>query len=170
MINAQILGDKISSVSIDAFFLFDKSNFGEKKENKIEYSFAETLFLVLSKKMQVYSSSKLISFEKLLSKIKKIDKKIEMKLAVYSDLRKKGYIPKAALKFGAEFRVYDKGTKPGKDHAKWILFSTKENDIIKWQDFAAKNRIAHSTRKHLLIAILDQEGDITYYQVGWIKP
>ena len=86
------------------------------------------------------------------------------------DLRKKGYIVKTALKFGADFRVYYKGVFPGQDHAHWIAYAAREYEELKWQDFAAKNRVAHSTNKKLLLCILDEEGDVSYYEVSWIRP
>lgn len=170
MINTHFVSNSILSNESEAFSLYEKSNFGEKKESKIEYSFVEALFLLENKRIKVISNKKEISFLDLLKKVKKIDKKIEMKLPVYADLRKKGYIVKSALKFGADFRVYDKGSRPGQSHAPWIVYTTKDSDNLNWQDFAAKNRIAHSTKKKLLIAILDQEGDVSYYQVSWLKP
>ena len=57
---------------------------------------------------------------------------------VFRDLRQKGYIVKTALKFGAEFRVYEPGKKIGQDHAKWILFPVSETQHLTWQDFSAK--------------------------------
>lgn len=170
MIKAQFSGEKIYSNSEEAFSLNDKSSFGEKKSGKVEYSIVETLFLIIDKKMEVFSKNKSISAEELLKKVKKFDKKIETKLSVFTDLRKKGYIVKTALKYGAEFRVYDKGIKQGEDHARWILYTAKEHDNLSWHDFAAKNRIAHSTKKNLLIAIVDEESDIIYYEISWIKP
>lgn len=170
MIEALISGDNISSASQDAFIHFDKSGIGEKKDNKIEYTPIEALFLLKEKKLNIYSSGKKLSFESALKKLKKHDKKISNKLVVFTDLRKKGYIVKTALKFGADFRVYDKGIRPGQDHAKWIVFVAKESDNLNWQDFAAKNRVAHSTKKNLLLALIDSEEDTTYYEVSWIKP
>ena len=170
MINAQFVGEKISSVSEEAFSLFEKSRFGEKLKNKIEYSFVESLFLHSEGKMEIFIGKKKVGEEELIRKIKKIDRKIETKLSVFSDLRKKGYIVKTALKFGAEFRIYEKGVKPGKDHARWILYTTRENENIDWHDFSAKNRVAHSTKKNLLIGIVDEEGDVTYYEVRWERP
>jgi len=38
------------------------------------------------------------------------------------------------------------------------------------QDFSAKNRVAHSTKKNLLIGIVDEENDVTYYEISWVKP
>ena len=85
-------------------------------------------------------------------------------------MRRRGYIVKTALKFGADFRVYDRGVKPGEDHAKWVVFPVSEGDGLTWFEFSAKNRVAHSTKKKLLMGIADAEGEITYYEVGWIRP
>ena len=105
-----------------------------------------------------------------------LDKKFELTDDEYGigdfieDLREKGYIVKSALKFGADFRVYNKGANLGDDHAKWIVFCEHESNKASWTDFAAKNRVAHSTKKNLLIGIVDEEGDVTYYEVSWVKP
>lgn len=167
MIQAQISGDRIFSNSIEAFSLCEKSRFGEKIGERVEYSLVEALFLVSQGRMQVFSGKKEVDFDNLMSKMRRIDKKIGTKFVVFSDLRKRGYIVKSALKFGAEFRVYDKGIKPGEDHAKWILFTVGENEQSKWHEFTAKNRIAHSTKKNLLLGIVDEEGDVSYYEVSW---
>src|SRR3989344_1143427 len=119
MIKGYIVGDKVVSTSQEAFSWHEKSRWGEKKSGRIEYSGVESLFLVEEKKMQIFTGKKEIDFDLLLKKIKKKDKKIESKLSVFSDLRKKGYIVKSALKFGAEFRVYDKGDRPEENHARW---------------------------------------------------
>jgi len=108
-----------------------------------------------------------MSDDGLLRRLKRKDKKFDTKYAAFSDLRGKGYIVKTALKFGAEFRVYDKGIKPREDHAKWILITVRESEKLNWHDFAAKSRVAHSTKKNLLVGIVDEDGDVTYYEVGW---
>jgi len=170
MIRAIFSGETISSNSEEAFSLFEKSRFGEKKQNKIVYSLVESLFLVERNKMDIYSGNKVLNFDSLLGRLKKLDKDVETKLTVFSDLRDKGYIVKTALKFGAELRVYDKGASIGEEHARWILYPVNEFSALKWQDFSAKNRVAHSTKKNLLIAVIDEEKDITYYEISWIRP
>jgi|SRR3989344_2713986 len=170
MIKAVFSGSKIYSNSQESFSLCEKSSYGEKKAGKVEYSLIEALFLLSENKLCIYYKNKLLLESDFTKKALKIDKKIESKLIAFSDLRKRGYIVKTALKFGADFRVYNRGVKPGKDHALWILYVTKESQHLTWQDFAAKNRIAHSTKKKLLIAIVDEESDVSYYEVSWLKP
>lgn len=170
MITAHFSEDKVFSNSNFAFSLYEKSRFGKKKRNKVEYSFAEAIYLMKKKKLEVLSGKKKLDESSLIKKAKKQDKRISIKLPVFTDLRNKGYIVKTALKFGAEFRVYDKGVKPGEDHAKWILYPVKESESHSWYDFAAKNRVAHSAKKNLLIGIVDEDDDVTYYEVSWLKP
>ena len=169
MIKAYLIGDRITSSSESAFSMYEKSKWGEKKPGKIEYSGIEALHLVSENKMELFLGKRRISEDDLLKRLKNKDKKIDVKLAAFSDLRKKGYIVKTALKFGAEFRVYDKGIRPGDEHARWILYTVKESDKMNWHDFAAKNRVAHSTKKNLLIGLVDDEGDVTYYEISWVR-
>jgi len=169
-IHAHILGSSISSNSQDAFTLYRKSHFGEPIGEKIQYSFSETLFLAEKNKLEVFDKKKRLSFKDLMKKAYSSDKRIHIKYPVFKDLREKGYVVKTALKFGADFRVYDRGSKPGDKHAKWIVFTDHESGKITWHEFSAKNRVAHSTKKNLLLAIVDEEGDVSYYEVKWTKP
>lgn len=169
-IRAYLVGEIVSSNSSEAFSLYDKSSFGEKKDSKIIYSSVEALYLLEKGKMEISSKTRKLSHEELVRKFKSIDKKIQLKYPVFKDLREKGYVVKTALKFGAEFRVYEKGAKIGDKHSKWVVFTDYESKTFTWQEFSAKNRVAHSTKKNLLLAIVDEEGDITYYEVKWIKP
>jgi tRNA-intron endonuclease len=151
--------------------MYNQSRFGELKENKIQYSLVEALYLLEKKKMLVYDSrSKKITADGFMRRAKKIEPNFWVRYCVFKDIRQRGYIVKTALKFGADFRVYDRGVKPGEDHAKWILFPVYEGETFSWYDFAAKNRVAHSTRKRLLLAIVDNESDVTYYEIAWTRP
>jgi len=170
IIQAHLVGEIIQTNSAEAHSLQKKSHFGEFNRGKIQYSYPEALHLLHKKKIEILDGkNQSIDFDTLMNKLRKFDKKISIKFAVFKDLRDKGYIPKTALKFGADFRVYDKGFGPGEEHARWVVFVDSETKSFTWQDFSAKNRVAHSTKKKLLLAIVDEESDVTYYEVDWIK-
>ena len=143
----------LTSNSQEAFTLEDLKKFGERKENKIIYSIYEALFLVESKKA------------KFKGKKPKLNKDMQNNYLVFKDLRKKGFIPKTGLKFGAEFRIYEKN----KPHAAYLTLISSSKQKINWKEFIIKNRITHSTGKKLLIAIIDSQQDITYFCSDWIK-
>jgi len=170
IVKATFTGESIYSNKKEAFTLLSQSRFGEQREGKVIYSLAEALFLVEKGKMQVLEKKKKISFDSLMEKAKEQDSRFTTKYAVFKDMRNRGYVVKTALKFGAEFRVYDKGKFPGEEHARWILYPVKESNVLTWHDFSAKNRVAHSTKKNLLIGIVDDEGDVTFYVCQWLKP
>lgn len=164
-----ILGEVVSTNEAEAFSLYKKSNFGQPIGQKIQYSLSEALYLVEKGKIDIRKNKKIIGFEELLHIFKKIDSRIQLKYPVFKDLRDKGYVVKTALKFGADFRVYEKGRTPAEEHAKWIVFCEHESKKFSWQDFSSKNRVAHSTKKNLLIAIIDEESDVSYYEVSWVR-
>jgi len=169
-IQATLTGASISSNSQKAMQLFGSKRFGEQKQGKIIYSIYEALYLLETNKIEIYQKNKKLDFPTLLKKVIRKDKKADIKYIVFKDMRKRGYTIKTALKFGADFRVYEKGAKIGKAHAKYILYPVPENEQLRWHEFSAKQRVAHSTKKNLLIAIVDEEEDITYYNVSWVRP
>jgi len=151
--------------------LYDKSRFGTIVGKSLQLSVLEALFLVEKGKLDVFDKrNHKIDKESLFKKAKKLVKNFWIKYCVFNDFRTRGYIIKTALKFGAEFLVYDRGVKPGEDHAMWVVFPVHESETLTWYEFSAKNRVAHSTRKRLLIAVVDDQSDVTYYEVAWKRP
>lgn len=150
---------------------YAKSRFGNVSEGKVELSLIEAYYLVQKEKLEILSlSNKLVKDATFLKKALKIEPKFWVRYKVFRDLRDRGYIVKTALKFGADYRVYDRGVKPGEDHAKWIVYPVEESEVLTWYEFSAKNRVAHSTKKRLLLGVVDAEGDVTYWEIRWIRP
>ncbi|RME55363.1 tRNA-intron lyase [Candidatus Woesearchaeota archaeon] len=151
--------------------LYNKSRLGEPMAGKrFQYTLVEGLYLLEKNKMSIKSGRKSLDYESYLKKARRLDKNFLIRYTVFRDMRNRGYIVKTSLRFGADFRVYDRGIKPGEDHAKWLLYPISEVESISWFDFVAKNRVAHSTRKRLLIGIVDDELSVTYYEIAWTKP
>lgn len=152
--------------------LFDKTRYGSMLgDGRVQLSLLEAAYLVEKKRLIVLDSrGRELSLEQLMKKASRLEHDFWTRYAVLRDFRNRGYIIKTALKFGADFRVYEKGVKPGDDHAKWVVFPVRESEKLTWQDFAAKNRVAHSTKKHLLLAVVDDEGDVSYWESRWLRP
>lgn len=165
-------GRILSENSDTARSLYQQSRFGSLLANGlVQFSLAEVLYLLEKNKIELFDGkNQSVDAEKFLQKAKKSDKNFWVRFCVFRDIRDRGYIIKTALKFGADFRVYDRGVKPGEDHAKWVLFPVHESAVMTWYDFAAKTRVAHSTKKKLLIAVVDDEGDVSYWETRWLRP
>ncbi|MFA6073305.1 MAG: tRNA-intron lyase [Candidatus Woesearchaeota archaeon] len=158
--------------SNDARELYQQSRYGVVLEDgQVQLSLHEALYLMEKGKLELFDpKKKKIEFHDFLRKTKKVEPNFWVRYAVFKDMRTRGYIIKTALKFGADFRVYDRGVKPGEDHARWVVYPVHEGSTLTWYEFAAKNRVAHSTKKRLMLAVVDDEADVTYWEVKWIRP
>jgi tRNA-intron endonuclease, archaea type len=163
-----ISGERIFSNSQKAINLQDKSNLGELKEGKVIYSQFEALYLVEKKEAIIVSikKGKELSENEIITLFSKKEKEFHTKYIIFKYLKNKGYIVKTGLKFGEEFRVYKKHDK----HARWIVFPVSSNEKIQPKELISKSRVTHSTGKKLLLAIVDSEEDITFYEIDWVKP
>jgi len=162
----------ITENSDEAKEFYHQSRFGIITDSgKVELSLLEALYLMEKGRLKIKTEAgREIKFESYIKRARKVEPNFWIRYIVFKDMRNRGYIIKTALKFGADFRVYDRGIKPGEDHAKWIVFPVDEGSTLTWHDFSAKNRVAHSTKKRLLLAIVDAENDVTYYETRWMRP
>ena len=151
--------------------LYGKGRFGEIIKGCLQLSLLESLYLVEKGNLVVVNrQNKEISEKTLMKKAVKQESNFWTRFSVYRDMRNRGYVVKTALKFGADFRVYNRGVKPGENHAKWILYPVQESSSLTWYEFAAKNRVAHSTKKKLMVGVVDDEGDVSYWEIRWLRP
>lgn len=164
----------------DNFVICPKSNeslkyvsklIGEIIENKVVFNLYEALYLMEKGVLDVVFDGKTLSKDDLLNAGIKNDERFLEKYIVYKDLKSRGYIVGAGLKFGADFRVYEKGAKleDKNVHSKWIVWVFRQGDKLDLEFLASVIRVAHSTKKKVLIAVVDIEGDVTYYEFGWVK-
>ena len=152
-----------------ALALAQKSDFGERDKDGISYSLYEVIYLIEQNKAELIIKTKKLGFSETISKYLKKDKTLLDKYLVFKDLRKKGHVIKAGLKFGVDFRCYAKSESPKRNHAKYLVYILDEKEKLGIREFTSKSRVAHSTGKILLVAIIDSERDITYLEVNWKK-
>ncbi len=152
--------------------LYARNRFGKTLAGgRVQLNLYEAAYLEERGKIRIADArGKTIPRERLLRVGARAEATFRTKLAVFGDLRGRGYTVKTALKYGADFRVYDRGVVPGEAHAKWIVYPVRESGSHTWFDLAAKNRVAHSTKKRLLVAIVDDEEDVTYLELSWTRP
>lgn len=149
---------------------FNRGCFGSFESSKLVLSLEEALYLKENKGLEIYDKNgRKLTARTLLSAAEKRQKRFWIRYKVFSDLRSKGYIVKTAFKYGGDFRVYDKGARPGDEHAAWILYVAAEHASMSFSSFAAVNRVAHSVKKKVLFGVVDDEGSVTYYEMNWIK-
>ena len=119
-------------------------------------------------KITIFENEKEYTLNELSDLLK--EKKLYSKYLVFKDLRNRGYIVKTGFKYGSEFRLYERGKSPGDGHSDFLVRVISENYDLNVMDFSSYVRVAHGVNKNLMLAVVDEEGDITYYNIEWIRP
>lgn len=152
--------------------LYQRGSYGKPLSGgKLQLAPVEALYLLEVGKIRVVGEDgKRLKFKNLSAKFTEVDPEVMLKYSAYADLRSRGYIIKTGLKFGAHFRVYERGEKPGEAHSKFLVHAVPEGIKLTPTELARAVRLAHSVRKKILWAIVDDEGDVTYYALTRERP
>ncbi len=141
-----------------------EKGFGESKGKNLVLDLYEALFLLSKEKIVVFSGKKKISAKNILELGLEKDKKFYSKAIVFSELRETFQV-KTGLKFGFDFRVYPKGKKMGEAHSQYGLIVCSESEKISMTQISRVTRLAGNIHIKAIIAVIDRENSINYYQM-----
>ena len=156
--------------------LYEPGYYGKPMENRLELALIESLLLLKRGRIRLTDKGSPMEFDVLYKHACSLDSRMPERYRVYEDLRERGLLVRTGFKFGCDFRVYErgvqlkKGPKSAKEHTKWIVFSVSEDYNCSFQELSRAVRLAHNIRAKMLWAVVDNEGDCTYYQVLRHKP
>ncbi len=169
---------------------------GDEAKKLGGFSVIDGLYLVEKGILEVYDKDRNVNFEELLEKGKKLtgDENFYIKYVVFRDLMNKGYILATGIKFGVDFRVYDKkdnkeGIKSEKTgeknienlwqkqnnvqqirmHSKFLIKVVPEEYVSSFLEIAGDVRLARAVNKNLVYAVVDKDSDILYYKIDMAK-
>jgi tRNA-intron endonuclease len=166
--NSELSGNLVIVKDKKGIKLYEKSHYGNLINEGLQLSLVEALYLAEKEKISISKKGKEVSIDEMFQIIRKED--LLTKYLVFSDLRNRGYIVKTGFKYGSEFRLYERGKSPGNGHSDYLVKIVPEDYEIKSSDFSSYVRVAHGVNKKLLFAVVDEENDITYYNVEWTRP
>ncbi len=166
--NSELSGDLVIIRDGNIAKIHEKSHYGNMTEDGLQLSIIEALYLLEKGKLDIKIDSEDVSIENLFKIIRKQGSFTNY--TVYKDLRNRGYIVKTGFKYGSEFRLYERGKSPGDGHSNYLVKVANENSQFMMSDLSSYVRVAHGVNKKLLFAVVDDENDITYYNVEWTRP
>ncbi len=145
--------------------------YGERKGKQLVLDLREGLYLLEGKKIElVNEKGKKISPRKLLEYAQGREARFYSKYVVYKNLRERGYCAKTGFKFGFDFRVYPRGKKMGEAHTQWVVKVFTQDERTGMIPYSRMVRLSQNIRAKLLIAVVDSEDEINYYQSERITP
>jgi len=134
----------------------------------LELSPLEANYLLEKGVISVRSGRSFLAKEKLLKLSRERYRLFDELYAVYKDLRGKGYVVRPAMKFGADFAVYQYG--PGIDHAPFIIHVLPNSADIDPIEIVRAGRLSHTVRKKFVLATIDEvQKKVLYYMFNWWK-
>ncbi|HMK54888.1 MAG TPA: tRNA-intron lyase [Methanobacteriaceae archaeon] len=166
--DGKLKGDMVTVNSPQALKLHQKSHYGQVVQEELQLPLIEALFLAEKEKLNIHHNGRKLSLEQVTDLI--LDRGILTKYLVFKDLRNRGYIVRTGFKYGSEFRLYERGKSPGDGHSDFLVKVITEDQYIHINDFSSYVRVAHGVNKKLMLAVVDDEQDITYYNVEWTRP
>jgi len=129
-------------------------------------SLEEAAFLVEKGKLRVEDAEgKELSVEGFLSVALAIQPRFMLRYIVFKDLRERGYAVRCGKDF---FWLFPRGSK-GEKPAKAFIRILSERDAVSLAEIERLASLAENMRKEAILAIVDEESDITYYEVRSFK-
>ena len=164
-------GTKVLIGDPDLRSFLKQKGFGEEDEagTRHELSFIEAMFLLENNKLKITDARKYFKFEDMIKHGNRAEENFYAKYKVYSDLRARGLLVRTGFKFGADFRIYERGAELGSAHSSKLVHVVPEEYACSFPEIARATRLAEGVNKDMIFAIVDEEGDITYYQIGRTK-
>jgi len=141
--------------------LYGQSYFGRPLSNGLELSLVEAAYLLDRSKIRVLNEGKELDFQSLFEISSSLEKGFEFRYVVYKDLRERGYYVQPGR---PDFRVYPRGGHPGKTAAEYYVLVISERTPLPLNAVLEPVRMAGQMRKKLMLAIVDEESDITFYE------
>jgi tRNA-intron endonuclease len=142
--------------------LYKTGFYGNPKNDSLELTLIEATYLTYKNRIKVTRDKEELDFKDLICYASREKENFEVKYIVYKDMRERGYFIKPGV---TDFRVYPRGGRPGKTPSKYFIFTLSERNPMPLKDLVRQLETTASMRKELVIAVVDEESDITFYGV-----
>ncbi|RNI14667.1 tRNA-intron lyase [Methanohalophilus sp. RSK] len=147
--------------------IYETSYYGRPKKGNLILTLVEAAHLLYREKLEIEREGVSLGFEEYFKSASLLNPNFELKYIVYKDLRERGFYVQPGV---ADFRVYPRGGKPGKSSSRSYVYVHSERVALPLSVLLKNLESAGNVRKQLIIAVVDEESDITYYEVQESDP
>jgi tRNA-intron endonuclease, archaea type len=143
--------------------------FGKPVAGRLQLSLVETLHLVERGDVRLLDAAtrKPVTAAALRRRARDVEPQLDLRHAVYVDLKRRGLIVKTGFKFGTHFRAYE--GRPEENHAPHLVQAVAPDFESPWEPLARAIRLSHSVRKRLHLAAPRADG-VDYLAFGRFRP
>lgn len=182
VLEGELIENRVIIWGPSAVALYDESGYGkplpEENPDRLELELVEAAYLVEKGRLKVKQKGKkrALKFENIIKIGAEQVNQFHPQFVVFRDLRERGYLVKTGYKFGAHFRVYERGVKlkrgpkAAHEHTKFVVHCVPEESAFSLPEMSRAVRLAHNIRATFVWAVVDRESDCTYYEIKRLTP
>lgn len=150
--------------------LYNRGYFGVPQPGGgLELNLLEAVYLVEAERLEIRRGGKAVGLRELFRAAGRAVAGFEIRYLVYRDLRQRGYVAVEGPGL-PDFHVFPRGGAPGRTPARYWVLAISERAVFDAEDLAGHLRKVAGLRKQLLLAVVDEESDLTYYAVRETSP
>lgn len=154
----------------EASALRNKGFFGEPQPGGgLRLTLLEAVYLRDAGRLEVVRDGRPASARDLLRTANRAHPGFEVRYIVYRDLRQRGYVAEEDEP-PIDFRVYPRGGGPKRTPSKYWVTALSERAVFDLDALMAHASRSAGVRKEVLLAVVDEESDLTYYAVREATP
>ncbi|MEW5748112.1 MAG: tRNA-intron lyase [Candidatus Thermoplasmatota archaeon] len=154
----------------EASQIHNKGSYGAPQSGgALKLELMEAIYLVESGRLKVADGGAEIPAAELLRRGHLASEGFEVRYLVYREMRQRGYIVKTSSP-PLDFRVFPRGGSPNKTPSRWWMAAISERSTFDLGDLLEHLDRTSDVRKNLLLAVVDEESDVTYYEVRRVVP
>lgn len=161
-----ILDGSTIRIGPEGLSLYEQGGYGRPGERGLNLSCEEALYLIQRGKLEVEG----FDFESLLMHSVNQPENggtFLRSYIVYRDIRERGY---AVQRGPHDFRVFRRGQKPGKGTTQYLIRVLSERDPVAFPILIREVATAEHMRKNFVYAVVDDEEELTYYDIRYHRP
>src|SRR6266571_3222332 len=167
----ELIGDRIVVEDpAEGSALHNRGFFGRPRPGGgLELDLLEAIYLVEADRLAVRRKGRAVSARELFRAASAAIESFEIRYLVYRDLRQRGYVVEARSG-PVDFQVYPRGGAPRKTPSRYWVRSLSERAVFDLAELLERAEEAAGVRKTLLLGLVDEESDVTYYSVREAHP
>jgi len=146
--------------------IYNKGNFGYPLSGGgLELDLIEAAFLLETERLEVIHKDKNMTFGELFTYASEESEGFDIRYMVYRDIRQRGFVVKPDTA-GQDLSVLPRGKIISNSRPMYLVRSVSERTAFSIDTFMELADDAKERNRELLFAIVDEEGDLTYYVVS----
>ncbi len=150
--------------------IYTRGNYGYPRSGGgVDLDLIEAAYLLECGRLEVLDRGKPMSFPELFMHSASISEDFDIKYLVYRDFRQRGFVVKNETG-GYDLSVFPRGKTISNSRPEYYVRAVSERSSFEISELIDQAEEAVDRKRAILYAVVDEEGDVTYYKMSLRDP